>query len=383
MFKSTGYYFRAVVIGWLIYDVTGSPVLTVLALALGSVPTLLATPIGGVLADRLDRRKIVSGVSVYNALLTFGFSVLLLTNGAQPWQILTFVLVVGIGVAISQPASTSYVTYVVPKHLLLNAFALLSLAGNVAIVIGPVIAGLILAAFGPSRTLWVAAGLALVSALVVLMMKPVGPTGPAGARPSMPTQIVEGIAVVVREPVVAALFLTQVMVNGIMVPAVYGLLPVYAKDVFDAGPAGFGVLNASLGVGAIIGVLIIATLGSAVRRGRATFVLLAVASIAMIGFSQAKSMYVGIVMLVLYHGPIASLTAVKSSGIQALVPRELRGRVAAITLMANGAFPIGGLIFGAVAEWRDAPTATLAAGLAVLVLTTGLYLKYPQLRQYK
>ena len=290
---------------------------------------------------------------------------------------------VGIGAAMSLPASTSYVTYVVPKHVLLNAFALLSLAGNVAIVIGPVVAGLILASYGPGRTLLLAASLMLAPAVFATMLKVVKPTSRPGARPSMLKQIVEGIAVVVREPVVMALFLTQVIVNGMMVPAVYGLLPVYAAEVFDAGPAGLGVLNASLGAGAIIGVLIIATLGSAVPRGRGTFVLLAGSSIAMIGFSQARSMFVGIVMLVLHHGSLASLTAIKNSGIQSLVPRDLRGRVAATTAMSSGAFPIGGLIFGAVAQWQDAPTATLAAGLAVLVMTAGLYLKYPQLRRYK
>ena len=382
-FMSTGQYFRSVVVGWLTYDVTGSPVLTVLALALGSVPSLLATPIGGVLADRIDRRKIISGVAGYNALLTFGFSVLLLTNGAQPWQILTYVLVVGIGAAIDLPASTSYVTYVVPNRVLLNGFALLSLAYNVATVIGPAVAGLMLAAYGPSSTLWLAAGLMLAPAVFAAMLKVVKPTSEPAARPSILKQIVEGMAVMVREPVAMALFLTQIMVYGLMSPAVYGLLPVYAVEVFHVGPAGLGALNSSLGVGAVIGVLIVATLGSAVRRGASALVLLIGASVAMIGFSQSTSILVGIVMLVLIHGCLASLTAVKSSGIQALVPSELRGRVAAITSMSNGAFPIGGLVLGAVAQWQDAPTATLAAGATVLVLTAGLYVKYPQLRRYK
>ena len=381
--SSTGHYFKTVVMGWLTYDITGSPILTALAFGLESLPNLIANPIGGVLADRMDKRILMGGSAVYNGLLTIGFSALLLLYQAEPWQILTYVFLVGMGMSMGQPARTSYAPAVVPESALLNAFALLSVAYNISKLVGPAIAGVMLAAFGPGRTIWVAAALMLISGAIVSRLRRVSTEVQSDDRPSMLAQIVEGAAVMARDPVVVALFLTQVIVYGVLVPAVYGLLPVYAADVFLVGPAGMGILWSSLGVGALIGVLTTATLASAVPRGWAALVVLAVSGVAMIGLSQTTSFYFAIAMLVVFNGGLVSLTAFKSSGILSLVPSHLRGRVAAITTMSNGTLPIGSLAFGAIAQRYDAPAATLTAAAILFASIAGLYLGYPQLRKFR
>ncbi len=381
--SSTGHFFKTVVIGWLTYNVTGSPILTALSFGLESLPNLVANPIGGVLADRMDKRLLMGGAALYNAALTIGFSALLILYQAEPWQILTYVFLVGMGSSMGQPARTSYAPAVVPDSALLNAFALLSVAYNISKIVGPATAGIMLAAYGPGETIWVAAVLMLASGVIATRLTRVTPEVQGGDRPSMLTQIVEGAAAMARDRVVVALVLTQVVVYGVLVPAVYGLLPVYAADVFHVGPAGLGLLTSSLGVGAIIGVLITASLGSAVPRGKAALVTLAMAGVAMIGLSQTTSYYFAIAMMVLFNAGLVSLTAIKSSGIQSLVPSHLRGRVAALTTMSNGTLPIGSLVFGAIAQVYDAPTATIAAAVVLFASIAGLYLGYPQLRQFR
>lgn len=160
---TSGSYFKTVVIGWLTYDVTGSALLTALAIGIESLPNLLASPIGGVLADRVDRRKLVATTAVYNVVLTFGMSAVLLLNRAEPWPILAYMLLFGIGHTMGQPAKTSYGAYIVPEKALLNAFSLLSVAYNTAALIGPAIAGVMLAVYGPGRTPWAGVRLILLS----------------------------------------------------------------------------------------------------------------------------------------------------------------------------------------------------------------------------
>jgi predicted MFS family arabinose efflux permease len=259
----------------------------------------------------------------------------------------------------------------------------MSLAYNIAKLTGPGIAGVMLAAYGAGRTMLVPAGLMLASVAVIAGLRPIRPEGGGGEMRSMLREILEGAAAMKRNPVVVALFLNQVAVYAIMVPAVYGLLPIYAADVIGVGPAGLGVLNSSLGAGAIAGVLIMATLGSAVPRGWATLVIMTMAAVAMIAFSQTDSMPAAIAMLVLFNACLVAMTAIKSSGTQHLMPKHLRGRVAALTTMSNGTMWIGGFVFGALAQWQNAPAATLVGAAVVLASVAGLYVWYPQLRAYR
>ena len=381
-FNSTGDYFKSVVVGWLIYDVTGSPLLTAFTLGLETFPNLVVNPIGGVLADRMDRRKLMAASAAYHALFTLGLATLLLLGRASAWHVTVYVLVVGMGVAIGQPARTSYASYVVPPRSLLNAYALMSLAYNIAKLTGPGIAGLMLAAYGASRTMLVPVGLMLASIAIIAGLRPIRPED-SGETRSMLREIREAAAAMKRHPVVVALFLNQVVVYAVMVPAVYGMLPIYAADVLEVGPAGLGVLNSSLGAGAIGGVLIMASLGSAVHRGWATLVIMSMGAAAMVAFSQTGSMPAAIAMLVLFNGSLVAMTAIKSSGIQDLTPENLRGRVAALTTMSNGTSWIGGLVFGALAQWQDASLATLVGAGVVLASVAVLYVGYPQLRTYR
>ena len=224
MLNSTGHGAKSVVVGWFTYHVTGSAVLTALALGLETLPNLLASPVGGVLADRIDRRKLMAGAAIYNALLTVGLSAMFLANRAEPWHVLVYVVVMGMGTAMGDPARTSYIAYLVPKGKLLNAFALLSLAYNVATLVGPAAAGVLIAAFGPGKTMWAAVALFLATAVVVMPLTPVS-FSPQSQRPSGFSQLAEGVAAMARDPVVVALFLSQVIVYAVMVPTVYGMLP--------------------------------------------------------------------------------------------------------------------------------------------------------------
>ena len=374
---------QQVVVGWLTYDVTRSPLLTVLAMGLAALPNLLVAPFGGVLADRWDRAKLLAAAYVYNGIVTAGFSAAVMAGRIEAWHIFVFIMAMGVSQSISHPTRLALVPRIVPREYLINAFAVSMLTSSGARMAVPASAGVMIVLLGPGRTLFVGATMYLAAA-VALGSISVGQAAQRRAGPgSVVRDFVEGARYVSREPVLLAVILLGAAAYALLVPTVHGLMPVYASEVFEVGPAGLGLMMSSLGLGAGVGTFVLASVGEVRYKGRVILGCLAVMTAAALAFSRSPTLAVALPMLVLYNGGFDTFAAVRSATIQAAAPDRLRGRVSALNTMGTGLFTFGSLVLGGVAEVLGAPPATLIAGFVMAACLTAISLRFRQLWSFR
>lgn len=358
---------------WLVLLLGGSPIQLGLVLALQFAPSLALAPLGGVLADRIDKRRLLivtQSVAALQALVLFGLTV---TEVVQIWHIMVLALALGFVNALDMPVRQSFAAELVPREDLINAITLNSASFNLARVIGPAVAGITLAFFGPAFNFAVNAVSYLGVLAALRWMDPSAMLRVARPelRPSIRSSLGEGIRYAVRTPTV---LWPLVLLGGF---GVFGmnfqtLLPLFARYTLHLDADGFGALFAAMGVGSLIGSLSLAFLGS--RRplvgmivgGASSFVVFEAA----LGLSRSAIAAFPVIILVGF----SSMLMVNSINVivQRSVPDELRGRVMAlyVTVFAGSA-PIGGLVAGAVAQaWG--PPAGFLVGAGVTVLFIGV-----------
>ena len=368
LFMSGGLWVYELVIGWLTYDLTRSPLLTSLALGLGTLPYLLVAPVGGVLADRFDRRKVLVANAAYQAVLTAGFSALVVMGVAATWHIFAFILAIGVSAAVHDPTRFAIVPSLVPRQNLVNAVALQGLAFNVARLAVPAAAGLLIALLGPGRTLFVASALYLSAAAAVQAMDLARGDQRDAAQDKPLTKLMEGARYVKSEPLVLTLILLGGVPLLVIFPFVHGLLPVYAAEVFEVGPTGLGLLLSSLGVGASVGTVIIASLGDFAHKGRYMLVGLALVVASTVFFSHTPSFISPLLVLMFMAGSLTTYFTLSGAVLYSVVPDNLRGRVSSLGVMTWGLLPLASLLSGGLATLLGAPTATLIGAVFVTVL---------------
>ena len=351
----------AVVMGWMTFDLTRSALLTSLALAMSSVPFLVIGPLAGVLVDDWDRRKVLASAIGAKAVVTAAFAAIVMAGHLQTWHIFVFLFLIGTAVVLVHPAMLSLLSNIVPKENLVNAYALNSVGFNVIRLAVPALAGVSIILLGPAQTLFlgVAALLGSVLATLAIRLEP-GETGRRVEHPRPLAQIVEAVRYVKDERVVLSLILLSIVPGVLLLPFVHGLMPVYAGEVFNVGPAGLGILVSAPGIGSILGMTMVASVG-VLPRGRVIVAALVWTVLCAAAFSLSRSMAVSLVLLMLLSGGMATFYTVNGATIQQMAPDSLRGRVASLGAMAHGLYPAGALAAGALAELLSAPTATLAA----------------------
>ena len=376
---SGGFWTQIVVIGWFTYDRTGSPLLTSLVLGMDSLPFLIAGPVGGVLADTWDRRKLLMAATVYQILVTTGFATVLIIDLGQTWHIFVFVFAMGASWAISEPSKSALIPNVVPSSGLVNAFALNTLAFGASRLVMPLIGGALVVAAGPGPTLLVSSTL---YALTFVSTRAIGTPAPrervdGGVRPLR--RFLQGAGYVRDNRVILGLMMLLGAAALMFFPFVHGLLPVYASDVYGVDAAGLGLLMSLIGAGNIVGTVVAASVGNVRRKGVFIVVSLAVVAVAMAGFSRVSGMAPAAPLLMIANGALMTFLSILSASVNSIVPDALRGRVASISTMTFGIFPAGSLIAGAMAQVMGVQDATLVAAAALVALSAAILLKFPQI----
>jgi len=366
---SGGYWAYQIVIGWLTYDLTQSRFLTAVAQGLDSLPVLVVGFLAGMIVDAWDRRKLVAAVSIYQALVTAIFAVLVILGRVEPWHILAFVLAVGISWTITDPARIAMIPNIVPRENLVNAIALHSLAFNATRLVVPAAAGILIAVVGPGRTLMLPVVMFLGASLAALSIKLGKPEShqEMRRRPS-PAQMIEAFRYLRSDLPLLSLLLLGTIPVIFTIPYVIGLMPVYASEVFGVGSRGLGLLVSALGAGAILGTLIVASKGRIEHKGRALLLALGLIVITMTAFSLNRSIVVAVPILVLFGASIVGFWTLQGASIQMIVPDYLRGRITVISMMCFGLYILGSLLAGSVATFLGAPTATLIAVFALIAV---------------
>jgi predicted MFS family arabinose efflux permease len=369
--SSIGTWMQIVAQGWLIYRLSHSPFLLALDQFLGGIPIFLFSLIGGVVADRAERRKILL-VSQYvqmgsAALLTL----LVATNTVHVWHILCLSFVSGLAQAFGGPAYQALIPTLVDREDMPNAIALNSIQFNMAVTIGPALAGQALAKLGEKWCF----GLNAVSFLapIISLMLISDKFLPSGIKESIFSSLKQGIRYVRKQNAMEALTVLAFCMTALSMP-MRTYIPVFVKDIFQRGPETYGNLLSLMGVGSIIGSLTVAGLGNIRNKGRVALSMLICLGLAITGFSFSRSLPLSYLMLLFVGSSMMVVFATVTSLVQLITTNEMRGRVMSVYNCAfRGGMPMGNLVTGWLVPVFSAPIVLGANGF-VLVLVAIYFL---------
>jgi MFS family permease len=370
--SSIGSWMQSVGLSWLVLELTNSPFRLGLVSALQFGPVLLFSAVAGVVVDRTPKRRLVLATQMALMLPAFALAGLAWTGWVRYWHVAMLAGVIGLVNALDMPSRQSFLVEMVGRQDLLNAMALNSATFNAARVTGPAIGGLLIARYGTA----IAFLLNALSFLAVVLTLAAVRAG-SEARPRRGTtireELMDGVRYATRTPLVALILglvfavSTFAMNHGVVVP-------LFAREVLHEGAHVFGLLMASLGAGAVVGAVMIATLGYG--RPPLAAVVVPGAGVALGIVSLAFVRHFALAALVLFL--VGMMQIIFQNGcntiVQVTVPDELRGRVMGVYMMVfAGATPLGASLIGSVAEGVGVPAACLVGGgLALLGLLVQL-----------
>jgi MFS family permease len=360
-----GTWMQTIAEGWLVLELTHSPLAVGLTTTLNTLPILLFTLYGGVVADRVDRRRFIILLQGIMLLEAATLSVLTLTGVITVHWIWALATIFGFATAFEVPTRQAFLVEMVPPEDLVSGAAINSTVYNLARVAGPMVAGVIVATAGPGAAFAVNA-LSYVAVIVALMrIRTERYVATVPVRPSIFT----GIRFIASRPALAGLTLEMVLLtvfSGSFVP----ILSVYARDVMHVGATGFGALTSAVGIGASIGAILVGAFTGRFRRAR-----VAVCSAALLGavnfaLALATSPRQGFALLALAGAAMAGQGIMTATALQLSAPIELRGRVMAVySFVVLGMAPFGAFQAGWVSEHFGVPLSLALSGGVALIGT--------------
>ena len=363
--SSVGTWMQEVAQNWLILTMTGSTFLLGLDAFLGDAPFLLFSLFGGVLADRLDRRRILLGSQLVQMSSALLLAALILTGAVQVWIILALSFVVGLAQSFGGPAYQALVPTLVDREDLPNAVALNSIQFNLARVVGPVLAGIAFYKLGAAACFGLNALSFLAPIAALLLLTRGGITAPSAHEPVLQS-LKTGLRAVHGQRSLRSLIALSFIGSFCAMPLVT-FLPVFARNVFHRDAKGYSILLAAFGIGAIAGAVGTAVLGNVGRKGVLAVSMQMVFGALMAGFALSRTPLLSYLLLALAGASLMVVFAMFMTLVQANVEDRLRGRVVSVYSLAfRGAMPLGNLAAGFFASLSSAPAVLMVNG-AVMV----------------
>ena len=364
--SSIGTWMQIVAQSWLVYRLSHSAFLLALDQFLGGIPIFLFSLIGGVVADRVERRKILLS-SQYAQMTTAALlTILVATNRVHVWHILCLSFISGVAQAFGGPAYQALIPTLVEKEDMPNAIALNSIQFNVAVMLGPALAGQALAKLGEKWCFGLNTVSFLAPILSLSMIK--ARFLPAKTTQSMFASLKQGIQFVRQQTSMEALIVLAFCMTALSMP-MRTYIPVFVTDIFHRGPETFGNLLALMGLGSICGSLTIATAGNFKKKGLVALGALACLGTGIAGFALSKSLPLSEALLVLVGASMMAVFATVNSLVQLITTNEMRGRVMSVYNFAfRGGMPMGNLLSGWLVPMFTAPVVLSVNGLLLVVL---------------
>jgi predicted MFS family arabinose efflux permease len=374
--SSIGTWMQIVAQGWLIYRLSHSAFLLALDQFLGGIPIFLFSLIGGVVADRVERRKILLG-SQYVQMASAGLLTILVWTGlVQVWEILCLSFISGFAQAFGGPAYQALIPTLVDHNDMPNAIALNSIQFNVAVMVGPALAGQALAKLGETSCF----GLNAISFLAPIISLSMISTRflPSKTGESMFASLKQGLHFARQQNSMEALILLAFCMTALGMP-MRTYIPVFVKDIFHRGPETYGNLLALMGLGSIFGSLSIASAGNFKRKGLVALGALMSLGACISAFAWSTSVPFSGLVLVLVGASMMAVFATVSSLVQLITTNEMRGRVMSVYNVAfRGGMPMGNLVSGWLVPVFSAPVVLGVNGF--LLVLVALYFIFVQRR---
>jgi predicted MFS family arabinose efflux permease len=366
--SSIGTWMQIVAQGWLIYRLSHSAFLLALDQFLGGLPIFLFSLIGGVVADRMERRKILLGSQYVQMATAALLTILVATGRVHVWHILCLSFISGLAQAFGGPAYQALIPTLVEKDDMPNAIALNSIQFNVAVMVGPALAGQTLARLGETWCF----GLNALSFLAPIISLSIIRTRflPIKTTQSMLASLKQGIRFARQQNSMEALIVLAFFMTCLSMP-MRTYIPVFVKDIFHRGPETYGNLLALMGLGSICGSLIIASAGNMRRKGWVALGALALLGAAIAGFSLSKSLPLSETLLIVVGASMMAVFATVNSLVQLITTNEMRGRVMSVYNFAfRGGMPMGNILTGWLVPVFTAPVVLCFNGLLLVLMAT-------------
>lgn len=375
-----GTWMQNVAQAWLIYRLTHSALLLGLVGFAGQAPVFFLATVGGAVADRRARRDVLVATQTMMMLLAFVLAALTLLGVVRAWHVFVLAAALGTVNAFDIPTRQAFVVEMVGKEDLGNAIALNSSMFNGARVLGPAVAGLLVAAVGEG---WCFFGnavsfLAVIAGLLAMRVPPRELPPP----PENPlAHAAEGLRYVARTPAARAIILLLGVVAATGMPYAV-LMPIFAADVLHGGAKALGTLMGATGAGALAGALLLASRSGTRGLGRWVHVAATVFGVALVAFAASRAMWLSLALLVPTGAGLLVQNASSNTLIQTMVPDHLRGRVMAVYAMVfMGMSPLGAVLAGAFAQRVGAPWTVAGGGVICIVAAQIFGWRLPSLRR--
>lgn len=372
--SNTGTWMQRVTVPFVLYHLTGSASWVGFAAFMQFLPGVLLGPVGGSLADRYPRRRILVVTQILSAVLSGALWWLWVSDLATPGAIVVVVVGLGAVFGINAPAWQAFVSELVPRDVLLNAVTLNSTQFNASRAVGPAVAGIVLATLGAGWAFLINAVSYAAVVLALVLVRPASAVVPRGDRARPVREMIEAARHAVREPGILASLVTVTALGFFGGPLVQ-LLVVFAEEVFGVGDLQYGMLGAVLGVGAILGAPFIAGPGSGMRRSTLLRVSVSAYAVSLVVFGLAPGYLVALGSLLVSGAGWLAIASTLNTTIQLQVDERMRGKVLALYLMLlTTAMPVGSLLQGWLAEVAGPRATVTGAGLAFLAVWAALAL---------
>lgn len=379
MVSLTGTWMQTVAQSWLIYRMTGSSALLGLVAFCSQFPMFLAAPIGGTVADRQDRRRVLIFTQVASMVLALILAALTLSHAIREWHIFVLAALLGVVNGFDIPVRQSFFVHMVGREDLMNAIALNSSIFNGARIVGPAIAGVLVAAIGEGWCFLLNAVSYVAVIAGLLLMRVPKHEKPERIRSSV-EELVDGFRFIRSAKPIVALLMLLGLVSFMGMPYSV-LMPIFADRILHGGARGLGYLMCASGLGALTASVLLAARPS--LRGLGRWVSLAAASfgLSLIAFGFSDRFWLSALLLVPVGFSMMLQMASSNTLIQAMVPDAFRGRVMAVySMMFSGMAPLGSLLAGVLAERIGAPSTVAAGGIVCIAGAVLFHRRLPGLR---
>ena len=351
---------------WLVLDMTKNPRYLGLDLFLGMTPIMLFSLVGGVFADRIDRRKLLLASQYIQMTCAFILTALFFTHTVHVWHILTLSFLVGCGQSIGGPAYSALLPSLVNPEDLSNAIAMNSIQFNLARIVGPTIGGLAYTALGATWCFFLngISFIAVIISLYMINVKFVPPKSTARIWTSMK----EGFQFILRREGMSALVVLAFLMT-LLGFTIVGFLPVFVQQVFNSGPRTYQLLLVCSGAGSLTGGAIVAWLGKLKHQGRVALLIMTGLGVAIAGFALSHWLPLSCVLIFTAGMATMASASLLLSTVQLVVSDEMRGRVMSVYNVAfRGGMPIGNLAMGMLIPVFGISPSVACAGSALALV---------------
>ena len=368
-----------VVRGWLVYELTDSALALGLVSAAAGVPILLFSLYGGVIVDRVDKRKLLIVTQALTAVATLTIAVLISTGAIALWHLIIAAIANGLILSFDLPGRQAIIPQLVEQRQIMNAVALGSGATNLTRVIAPALGGVLVGVMGIDGVYYLIVACYAASAAFLLTM-PALLTPTRDSKATVRSDLIEGLRYIRRSSVLPALLAMAVVPIAFGMPYMM-LMPVFAIDVHNVGASGLGYLMAAAGIGALAGSFLVASLGDFKHKGALLLVASASFGVFLILFANSNYFYIALFFLLGVGMANSIYMATNNTLLQINTEDRMRGRVMSLYMMTIGLLPIAVLPASAIAESLGGPVAIGAGGAILLIFTLAMTLLRPTLRR--